>query len=197
MAHRVAAAVARVAEPTSHVTPQVRAYVGLGANLGDAGATLRAAFVELDRLPGTRCAGASRLYRTPAWGVTDQPDFINAVAALDTTLAPQALLDALLAVERAFGRTRLADGSDRWGPRTLDLDILLYGDHRIDAPGLHVPHPRLHERAFALVPLLELAPTLVIPGVGPASEALARLGEMHIDALPGPAQPPPGAGATC
>jgi 2-amino-4-hydroxy-6-hydroxymethyldihydropteridine diphosphokinase len=197
VAHRAAAAVARAAEATPHVAPRVRAYVGLGANLGDAPATLRAAFAELDRLPGTRCSGASRLYRTPAWGVTDQPDFINAVAALDTTLAPQALLDALLAVERSFGRTRLADGSDRWGPRTLDLDILLHGDARIDAPGLHVPHPRLHERAFALVPLVELAPALVIPGVGPAAEALARLGETRIDALPGPLQAPPGAGATC
>ena len=176
---------------------RVRAYIGLGANLGDAAATLRAAYAALDAVPGLHATACSRLYRTAAWGVTDQPDFINAVAEVETTLSPPALLDALLAVERAFGRTRLADGSDRWGPRTLDLDILLYGDRRVDAPGLHVPHPRLHERAFALVPLLELAPALEIPGVGPASTALARLGDTRIEVIAGPAPPPPGAGATC
>ena len=196
--HRAAvAAAARAAEAALPVAARVRAYIGLGANLGDATATLRAAFGALDEVPGVRCTGTSRLYRTAAWGVTDQPDFINAVAEVETTLSPQALLDALLTVERAFGRTRLADGSDRWGPRTLDLDILLYGDARVDAPGLHVPHPRLHERAFALVPLLELAPTLEIPGVGLASAALARLGDTRIDVVAGPAEAPPGAGATC
>ena len=149
----------------------VTAIVGLGGNEGDAIAALRAALVGLDLLPGTRLLRASPLYRTPAWGRTDQPDFINAAAALETTLAPRDLLDRLLAVERAFGRIRAADGSDRWGPRRLDLDILLYGDAVIDAPGLRVPHPHLHERAFALVPLLDVAPDAVIPGIGPARDA--------------------------
>ena len=149
----------------------VTAIVGLGGNEGDAIAVLRAALVGLDLLPGTRLLRASPLYRTPAWGRTDQPDFINAAAALETTLAPRELLDRLLAVERAFGRIRGADGSDRWGPRRLDLDILLYGDAVIDAPGLRVPHPHLHERAFALVPLLDVAPDAVIPGIGPARDA--------------------------
>ena len=149
----------------------VTAIVGLGGNEGDAIAVLRATLVGLDLLPGTRLLRASPLYRTPAWGRTDQPDFINAAAALETTLAPRELLDRLLAVERAFGRIRAADGSDRWGPRRLDLDILLYGDAVIDAPGLRVPHPHLHERAFALVPLLDVAPDAVIPGIGPARDA--------------------------
>ena len=149
----------------------VTAIVGLGGTEGDAIAVLRAALVGLDLLPGTRLLRASPLYRTPAWGRTDQPDFVNAAAALETTLAPRELLDRLLAVERAFGRIRAADGSDRWGPRRLDLDILLYGDAVIDAPGLRVPHPHLHERAFALVPLLDVAPDAVIPGIGPARDA--------------------------
>lgn len=149
----------------------VTAIVGLGGNEGDAIAVLRAALVGLDLLPGTRLLRASPLYRTPAWGRTDQPDFINAAAALETTLSPRELLDRLLSVERAFGRIRAADGSDRWGPRRLDLDILLYGDAVIDAPGLRVPHPHLHERAFALVPLLDVAPDAVIPGIGLARDA--------------------------
>lgn len=151
----------------------VTAIVGLGGNEGDAVATLRAALVGLDLLPGTRLVGASRLYLTPAWGKVDQPDFINAAAALETTLAPRELMDRLLSVERAFGRIRAEDGSDRWGPRRLDLDLLLYGDAIVDEPGLHVPHPHLHERAFALLPLVDVAPDAVIPGIGPAREALA------------------------
>lgn len=153
----------------------VTAIVGLGGNEGDAVAVLRAALVGLDLLPGTRLVRASRLYRTPAWGKTDQPDFINAAAALETTLAPRELLDRLLSVERAFGRIRAADGSDRWGPRRLDLDLLLYGDVVLDEPGLHLPHPHLHERAFALLPLVDVAPDAVIPGIGPARQALAAL----------------------
>ena len=142
------------------------AAIGLGANLGDAAATLREAIAELARLPRTELLRASRLYRTPAWGVTEQPDFINAVALVETALPPRDLLDALLAIERSFGRTRL-DG-ERWGPRTLDLDLLLHGDAVVDEPGLRVPHPRLHERAFALLPLLEAWPDAEIPGIGPA-----------------------------
>ena len=159
------------------------ACVGLGANLGDAPATVRAAQQALAGLPGTRLLAASRLYRTPAWGKTAQPDFINAAALLETALPARELLDGLLAVERRFGRTRAADGSDRWGARTLDLDLLLYGAEVIDEPGLHVPHPHLHERAFALVPLLEIAPAAVIPGIGPAHLALAKMEPGEVEAV--------------
>ena len=161
----------------------VIAAVRLGGNLGDPVSTLRAALDALAALPQTRLLRASRLYRTPAWGKTAQPDFINAVALLDTGLPARDLLDGLLAVERNFGRTRAVDGSDRWGARTLDLDLLLYADAIIDEPGLHVPHPHLHERAFALLPLLEVAPDAVIPGRGLARDALATMATDDIHAL--------------
>ncbi len=114
----------------------------------------------------------SKLYATEPWGNRDQPDFINAVAVLDTPLSARELLDALLLIERNAGRER---SGERWGPRTLDLDILLYGDSRIDEPALHVPHPRLHERAFVLVPLAEIAPLLYIPGAGRVVDLLSRI----------------------
>jgi 2-amino-4-hydroxy-6-hydroxymethyldihydropteridine diphosphokinase len=158
------------------------AAVGLGANLGDAAATLRDAVAELARLPGTGLLRASRLYRTPAWGRTEQPDFINAVALVETGLPARELLDGLLAIERAFGRVRL-DG-ERWGPRTLDLDLLLFGDAVIDEPGLRVPHPHLHERAFALLPLAEIAPQLAIPGIGNVAAVAAGMAADGIEALP-------------
>ena len=164
-------------------------FVGLGSNLGASAEILQQAFAALGRLPQTRLLHASRLYRTPAWGLTAQPDFLNAVAELRTGLAPQALLAALLDIEREAGRVRLADGSDRWGPRTLDLDILLYGDQCVEEPGLRVPHPHLHQRAFVLLPLLEIAPEAVIPGLGPARAALAALASEDIEALP--YSPPP------
>lgn len=151
----------------------VIAYIGLGANLGDAEVTVRAALAALSALPETHLLAGSRLYRTPAWGRLDQPAFINAVAALETALAPEALLDQLLALERSHGRQRL-DG-ERWGPRTLDLDVLLFGDAVIDRPRLRVPHPHLHERAFALLPLAEIAPQALIPGHGTVQAALAQL----------------------
>lgn len=154
------------------------ALVGLGANLGDAVATLRHAFQHLDGMPHTRLLRASRIYRTPAWGRTDQPDFFNAVAMLDTTLTAREMLDAMLDIEHAAGRDRSA--GDRWGPRTLDLDLLLFGDQVIDEPGLRVPHPHLHERSFALVPLVELAPDAMIPGIGPARAALASIDTTQI-----------------
>jgi 2-amino-4-hydroxy-6-hydroxymethyldihydropteridine diphosphokinase len=157
------------------VSAPALAVVGLGGNIGDAATTVRAAFDALGQLEGTRVLRCSRLYRTPAWGVTAQADFVNAAALLETTLPPLALLEALLRLEREAGRERNANGGDRWGPRTLDLDLLLYGDSAIDLPGLHVPHPRLAERAFALVPLVEVAPDAIIPGVGPAAHALAAL----------------------
>ena len=158
------------------------AAVGLGANLGDAAGTIRDAIDALACLPDTRLLRASRLYRTPAWGVTAQPDFINAVAVLETALPARDLLDALLDIERACGRVRI-DG-ERWGPRTLDLDVLLYGDAIIDEPGLRVPHPHLHERAFALLPLLDAWPDAVIPGVGLARECAAAMAVDGIEPLP-------------
>jgi 2-amino-4-hydroxy-6-hydroxymethyldihydropteridine diphosphokinase len=166
---------------------EVVAYVGLGANLGEPAQTLRTAFQQLDALPLTRLTAASRLYRTPAWGVLDQPDFVNAVAQLRTALPAQDLLRALLAVERDFGRQRAADGSDRWGPRSLDLDVLLYGEARIDETGLHVPHPQMHRRAFVLVPLCEIAPDAMIPGIGRVCEVAAAFTEAEggsCEALP-------------
>ena len=159
-----------------------RAAIGLGGNLGDAATTLRQAIEALGALPGTRLLRASRLYRTPAWGLTAQPDFINAVALVETTLAPMALLDHLLAIERCFGRVRV-DG-ERWGPRTLDLDLLLHGEAQLDVPGLQLPHPRLHERAFALVPLVEGWPDAVIPGIGGAQACLDAMAGEGIKALP-------------
>lgn len=159
-----------------------RAAIGLGANLGDAAATLREAIAELARLPATELLRASRLYRTPAWGRTEQPDFINAVALVETAWPARDLLDGLLGIERAFGRTR-ADG-ERWGPRTLDLDLLLYGDAVIDEPGLQVPHPHLHQRAFALLPLLEAWPEATIPGIGLARHCAAAMAADGIQALP-------------
>ena len=138
------------------------AYVALGANLGDPRATVLAAFAALANLPESRVARCSSLYRTAPVGILDQPDFVNAVAVLETSLTADALLDALLDIEARFGRIR----RERNGPRTLDLDLLLYDDIELDLPHLTLPHPRLHLRAFVLYPLADLAPDLVIPGRG-------------------------------
>ena len=150
----------------------VKAYVGLGANLGDREGNLRAALELLSSEPGIAVVAVSSLRDTDPVGIRDQPDFLNAVAALETDLGPSELLARLLAVERALGRTR--DGP-RFGPRTIDLDLLLYGDEEIGDRELVVPHPRLHERAFVLEPLAELEPGLVVPGRGPVSALLAGL----------------------
>jgi len=158
------------------------AVVGLGANLGDARASVLGAIAVLDLLPKTRLLRASRLYQTPAWGETRQPDFINAAALLETGLGARALLDRLLAIERDFGRIRTSD--ERWGPRTLDLDLLLFGDDVIDEPGLQVPHPHLHERAFALLPLAEIAPELMIPRIGRVGELASTMASDGIEAIP-------------
>lgn len=165
------------------MTAPVVAFVGLGGNLGEVAATLRAATIALARLPETRLLHASLLYRTPAWGLEQQPDFINGVVALETSLDPRGLLDALLRIERELGRER--NGGPRWGPRTLDLDLLLHGDAIVEQAGLRLPHPHLHERAFALVPLLEIAPDILIPGQGSARDALSRLETSAIEALEG------------
>jgi 2-amino-4-hydroxy-6-hydroxymethyldihydropteridine diphosphokinase len=129
-----------------------RAQIGIGANLGAADATVRFAIGALERLG--RVTAASSLYRTPAWGVTEQPDFINAAVTLETDLEPYALLAALKDLEAEIGRVP----TFRWGPRTIDLDILDYEGVRLDGPRLTIPHARLHERAFALVPLAQIAP---------------------------------------
>lgn len=141
----------------------MRAYVALGSNQGDPQGQVRAAFGSLDALPDSRLLRRSSLYRTRPWGVTDQPDFINAAAELETDLEPSALMQALLDIEEQAGRIR--EGR-RWGPRTLDLDLLLYGDRQLEMPGLTLPHPRIAERAFVLLPLAELDPALCIPGRG-------------------------------
>ncbi|MCK0537967.1 2-amino-4-hydroxy-6-hydroxymethyldihydropteridine diphosphokinase [Alcanivorax quisquiliarum] len=148
----------------------IRAYIGLGSNLADPVAQVRAALRALTALPHSRLAGQSPLYRSAPVGPQDQPDFINAVAALDTSLPPLALLDALQALEQAAGRERLRP----WGERTLDLDLLLYGDQHIATPRLTVPHPHLHERAFVLVPLAALAPDLRLPDGQPITHWLAQ-----------------------
>ncbi|MBO9718492.1 MAG: 2-amino-4-hydroxy-6-hydroxymethyldihydropteridine diphosphokinase [Pseudoxanthomonas sp.] len=159
----------------------VHACVGLGANLGRPEATLRAAAAALEALPDSRLLALSRFYRTPAWGRLDQPDFVNAAALLQTGLAPQVLLEELLRIEQEAGRQR--DPAERWGPRVLDLDLLLYGGQVIDRPGLRVPHPHLHERAFALVPLAEIAPAEPFPGHGTVAEALRGIDPAGVEAL--------------
>ncbi|MFZ0789027.1 MAG: 2-amino-4-hydroxy-6-hydroxymethyldihydropteridine diphosphokinase [Chromatiaceae bacterium] len=144
-------------------TPVV-AYVGLGSNLSDPTAQVRQAINELDGLPESELLARSPLYRTAPVGPADQPDYVNAVVRIKTRLSPRGLLEALQAIERAHGRQR--EGT-RWGPRTLDLDILLYGEERLAEPGLHIPHPEMGNRAFVLVPLADVAPRgLQVPGVG-------------------------------
>ena len=149
-----------------------RAYVGLGSNLGDREATLRRAVARLDAAPGVAVAAVSSFRETEPVGVEDQPMFLNAAAALETELEPRPLLQLLLATERDLGRTRTGP---RLGPRIVDLDLLLYGGRRIAEPGLAVPHPRLHERAFVLEPLAELDERLVVPGRGTVAALLAAL----------------------
>lgn len=148
------------------------AYVGLGANLGDREGTLRRAVEGLREADGVEVLAASELHETDPVGVIDQPRFLNGAVALRTELAPRELLELLLEIERGLGRVR--DG-ERWGPRTIDLDLLVYEDVIVDEPGLRVPHPRLHERRFALEPLAELDPALEIPGRGAVSDLLAEL----------------------
>ncbi|MFO7604106.1 MAG: 2-amino-4-hydroxy-6-hydroxymethyldihydropteridine diphosphokinase [Gammaproteobacteria bacterium] len=149
----------------------VTAYIGLGSNLDHPQTQLRQAIDAIAVLPGCRRLALSSLYRSRPLGPQDQPDYINAVMAIETTLAPLALLDELQAIEQAQGRVR---GAERWGPRTLDLDLLLYAAEEYDAPRLKIPHPGLHERSFVLYPLYEIAPALVIPGRGALVELLAH-----------------------
>jgi len=150
----------------------VRAYIGLGANLGDRETTIERAVRLLDDVDGVEVVAVSTLRETEPWGPVEQPPYLNGAAAVETALAPRALLEVLLDVERRLGRVR--DG-ERYGPRTIDLDLLLFGDLELDETGLTLPHPRLHERRFALEPLAELAPAAVVPGRGTATQLLASL----------------------
>ena len=147
------------------------AYVGLGANLGSREETLRRAIAILGEADGVDVLAVSQLRETEPIGVVDQPRFLNGAVAVETTRTSRELLELLLGIERTLGRVR----EGRWGPRTVDLDLLVYGDEVVDEPGLRVPHPRLHERRFALEPLAELDPELDIPGLGRVAARLAAL----------------------
>jgi 2-amino-4-hydroxy-6-hydroxymethyldihydropteridine diphosphokinase len=161
--------------------PVAIAFIGLGSNLADPLVQVRQALTELESISGTRVTARSSLYRTSPVGYLEQPDFINAAASVQTTLKPQALLAALLAIETRHGRKR----ATRNAPRTLDLDLLLYGEEVLEQDGLTLPHPRLHERAFVLAPLAEIAPEAMVPGRGRVQDLLARVdckGVSRIDA---------------
>lgn len=150
----------------------VRAHVALGANIEEPQARVRQAMQMLDTLPGTRVVACSALYLTPPWGVVEQPAFVNAAAGIDTTLTPPQLLQALQALEAEAGRQR---NGRRWGPRCLDLDLLLYGDGCWHDADLEIPHPRLHERAFVLLPLADIAGDVTVPGRGRVADLLAHV----------------------
>lgn len=157
-----------------------RAYIGIGANLDDPVEQVRSAFGALDAIDATRLKARSSLYRSAPVGYAEQPDFVNAVARVESALAAQTLLERLLAIERAAGRTRTRPN----GPRTLDLDLLLFDDDCIESAQLVVPHPRMHERAFVLIPLVEIAPDAIIPGRGRAVDLLARIDRSGVTRLP-------------
>lgn len=161
------------------MTGSSTAYLSLGGNLGDPAASMGAALRMLDADPATTVAAVSSLYRTPPWGKTDQPDFLNAAAALSTALSARALLELCLEAERRLKRVR----AERWGPRLIDIDILMFGDSAVREPGLELPHPRMLERAFVLAPLAEIAPSLVLQGVR-AADRLATLDTAGIEPLP-------------
>jgi len=150
---------------------ETTAFVGIGSNLGDREANLRSAIELLTAEDGIEVVAVSEVRETEPVGPVEQGPFLNGVVQVETTLPPGDLLERLLSVESRLGRVR----AERWGPRTIDLDLLLYGSERVDEPGLTVPHPRLHERRFALEPLLDLDPTLEIPELGPISTLLAEL----------------------
>ena len=155
------------------------AYIGLGSNLAEPQSQVESALGELDALPRTRVVARSSLYRTAPLGFAPQPDFVNAVAAVDTSLGARELLHELQALEAAHQRRR----SFANAPRTLDLDLLLFGDQRIAEPALVVPHPRMHERAFVLEPLVEIAPQARIPGRGRAADYAARCREQKVEMI--------------
>lgn len=150
-----------------------RAYIGLGGNLGDPPAQVRGAIARIGRLPATRLVAQSSLYRSAPLGPPGQADYCNAVCAVDTELAPEALLEALHGIERAMGRQR---PPVRWAPRLIDLDLLLYGDARRSGAPPTLPHPEMHRRNFVMVPLAQIAPHAAVPGAGLAQELAAALG---------------------
>lgn len=154
-------------------------YIGLGSNLDNPLQQVATAFDELQRLPHSRLTARSSLYRSDPLGPQDQPEYVNAVAELHTSLQPLQLLDALQAIEQAHRRVR----ERHWGPRTLDLDILLYGDLVSDLPRLQVPHPQMHLRSFVLVPLHQIAPELQVPGLGSLSDLLAQCESLGLQRL--------------
>lgn len=156
---------------------EARCFIALGANLGDPVVTMEKAIARLHQLPQTRLVAASSLYRTAPVGLLHQPDFINAVVEVFTVLPAPTLLDTLFAIEAQFGRHR----GEKNAPRTLDLDLLLYGDRISADPELTLPHPRLHQRAFVLAPLAEIAPELVIPGRGGVAVLLAQCADQRIE----------------
>jgi 2-amino-4-hydroxy-6-hydroxymethyldihydropteridine diphosphokinase len=148
------------------------AWIGLGSNLGDGPATVKSALEFLHKLPRTRLLRCSSIYRTEPWGETGQPPFTNAVAELETGLEPLELLAAILEIESELGRVR---DERRWGPRLIDLDLLLLGDRRVNLPELIIPHPFMHQRAFVLAPLAELDSQLSVPGRATVGELLSRV----------------------
>jgi len=156
------------------------AYIGLGSNLQDPGAQVLSAYAALERLPTTRVVRRSPLYRSTPFGPICQPDFVNAVAGVLTQLDSRALLDELLALERAFGRPA---ERERWGPRIIDLDLLVHGRERRQEPGLTLPHPGIVERNFVLYPLADLAPDLDVPGLGRVAELKGRLAPLGLERL--------------
>jgi len=147
------------------------AYIGIGSNLGDSVARVGAAFASIDGIRDTRLVARSRLYRTRPFGPVQQGDFVNAVAGVLTQLPATALLEAMRAIETAAGRVR----AERWGPRSLDLDLLVYAEQRIAVEGLTVPHPGIAERGFVLAPMHDIAPTLMVPGAGRVQDLLRQL----------------------
>jgi 2-amino-4-hydroxy-6-hydroxymethyldihydropteridine diphosphokinase len=159
----------------------IRAYVGLGSNMNDPRSQLRNALAALDAIPGTCCVAYSSLFWSKPLGTVPQPDYLNAVAAVDTQLSAPELLKELHLIEELHGRVR---GAERWVPRTLDLDLLLYGDSQLEGDVLTVPHPGLPERNFVLYPLHEIAPKLHIPGAGSLQALLERCSSLGLQAVP-------------
>lgn len=165
--------------PDSDNDNRERVYLSLGGNLGKPDRSMAQALSMLDADPATQVVAVSALYRTPPWGKTDQPDFLNVAAELRTALEPRALLDACLEAERRLKRVR----KERWGPRLIDIDILVFGDRAVHEAGLEIPHPRMLERAFVLAPLAEIAPDFIAHG-RPLSAWLADLDTTGIEKLP-------------
>jgi 2-amino-4-hydroxy-6-hydroxymethyldihydropteridine diphosphokinase len=163
------------------------ALLGLGGNVGDVRATLARAIAALCDGAEVRLLARSADYRTPPWGIEDQPAFVNACIAVETRLPPRALLERAQAIELALGRARVKE--QRWGPRAIDIDLIAYDDLTVDEPGLELPHPRTLERAFVLVPLMEIAPDRMIAGIR-VRDALARVDPAGVEKLPSQSPPP-------